>query len=135
MNTAANVMEHIRDNYSGWKLSGWAMWRIAADCECAISTVYRAVNHLIAMKAVDENRIYSGRQFIPTAELINHLPPEYPFFYENHRDQLVKKLFTTPEALYFSVEWAIQSRGVKDFASGNTYGWMLEVNRNWSDAA
>ena len=106
--TQSKVKRWIADHYDGDVLMGKTMWRIACECECAISTVYRAVKALIEVGAVNAQKQYIGRQFIQPAEIARYADCDRILALSQVRmEQMAHDLFAAPGAIYAGIRWGL----------------------------
>jgi hypothetical protein len=115
MTKQRQIINHIRENHTDTALSGHILWVIAAECECAISTVYRALAHLRGIGALDTANRFIGRFIRHTEELCAALFAEdnYILLSPVRTAELCEALTTTPDKLRLAVEWAEMCRALE----------------------
>lgn len=101
--------------------------RIAAECECALSTVYRAIAYLKQIGAMDGNNVYVGR--VPDVEEIQALVSadggdDVPVLLSAERAlQWCEKLHCEPDMFWYLMNgWY---RTCFDWVQGGSYGLMV----------
>lgn len=118
------VINHIAATLDGWELSGWVIWKIAAETSVARSTVYKAIKKLKDMGAI-ESKVFTRRQWVNPDEL-------YPFAFEDKTLFLTEKrivemttsLITTQAAIWSAIQWG-EKLGYFERMNGGSYGYMV----------
>lgn len=109
MTTRMRVLRWIADNYDGWYLGGRTIWMIAEECQVAQSTVYRAVKALRIMGAVNEKKVYTGRQFVKPQEIAKYADVDRVLMLTEARyQQMRQELFATQGAIYAGIRFGLQ---------------------------
>lgn len=109
MSTRMRVLRWIQEHYDGSKLAGRTCWMIAEECQVAISTVYRAIKALRIMGAVNDDKVYTGRQFVKPTEIARYADPDRMILLtEAKQQQIARDLFATKSALYAGIRWGLQ---------------------------
>lgn len=126
------IMEHIRDHYEGWKLSGDTVWRIAAECEVARSTVYRAIKKLYLMSTIDKEKRYEPAQaLMETLDYIRENAFEGEFLVtDEKRITMAKELYSSEEMIIKNILFFLSINVLAAPPSGQVYGWRLRVVKN-----
>lgn len=126
------IMEHIRDHYEGWKLSGDTVWRIAAECEVARSTVYRAIKKLLALGNLNDDKRYAPRvALMETLDYLRQHSIAGEFLMtDNKRIAMAKALYSSEELIIKNILFFLSINVLAAPPSGHVYGWRLRVVQN-----
>ncbi|MEO0562492.1 MAG: hypothetical protein AAF125_10275 [Chloroflexota bacterium] len=131
MNKREQIINAIRDYGPDIVWHGDWVSRIAAEVECARSTVYRAIRHLREIEAIDDSGKYVGR--CPNTDEIKVLVSEaggddIPVLLTDERlSEWARRLNCWADDLgyWFTTQWF---RSAFDWPRGGSYGQMI-MNR------
>jgi transposase len=126
MTHQARIQRWIADHYDGWTLAGHTIWMIAEECQVACSTVYRAINALKAVGAVDATKVYVGRQYISPEEISNFAKDGMILLTAERVETIARELFTVPSAVWSGVQWGLMGQQF-ELLNGGCYGTLLRV--------
>ncbi|MBX3082943.1 MAG: hypothetical protein KF716_15015 [Anaerolineae bacterium] len=125
MKQQVKVQHWIADHYDGFTLTGQITWMIAEECQVARSTVYRAINSLREIGAVNEKRVYIGRQFIKPEEIARYAIDGTILMTETKAKQIANDLFAVKSAVWAGVRWGVIKRNFQRHES--FYGTLLRM--------
>lgn len=126
MNKTTAIINHIAENYQGYKLTGKTIWRIAEEMKVASSTVYRAVKQLTKMGTL-ENKVYVGRQFVHPDEISKFAAEDGTLLLTSKKTAELAKLFYATEAAISSgVRYGVMSGRMTEL-NGGFYGYMIKI--------
>ena len=127
MSKIEQITANISGNYQGWKLAGDVCWRLAEEHQVAISTVYRAIDRLRCLGAID-GKVYTGRQFVHPDEIATCAAEDGTLLLTATKQaELAKKFFATTAAISLGVQYGLRSGRMTEL-NGGFYGYMVRVN-------
>jgi len=121
------IINHIAENYQGYKLTGDIVWRIAEEMTVATSTVYRAIKQLADMGTL-ENKVYVGRQFVHPDEIAKFAAEDGTLLLSIKKiAELAKLFYATPTAIIAGARYGVMSARFHEI-NGGSYGYMIKVS-------
>lgn len=120
--TAKQVISHINAHYTDYPLAGWMIPKIAAETDCAQSTVYRAIKQLRAMGAMD-GKTFIRRQWLSFDDLLPYFRNDMLLVDVVKAQRIAEECITTLPAVYAGLRWA-QMMGQVEQLNGGSYGLL-----------